>query len=194
MGKRLAELSRTLQALLAIGLLNCGLFCQQTHAALAEGIIDFGGSVKFDTKSLATATKVKVWNNPLVLDELGDFATFVAPGDSATMAMPWFFQRSTPTPAPWSVGGFKFDLTSSFVVSQSAKFLSITGSGTISGNDFDLTPGSWSFTSSKVRGSTSTDFAFQTATSPVPEPSALVMLLGGFASLVGAQRLFRRRS
>ena len=39
----------------------------------------------------------------------GDFAG-IAPGTQATMAQPWIFNPSRPTPGLWSVGGFAFDL------------------------------------------------------------------------------------
>src|SRR5712692_10554841 len=104
---------RTL-AVLATGLLGCGLFCQQSRADPIQGDIDFGGSVRYDTTSLATATRVTIWRNSVVLKDSGDFATFVTPGSGtfATMAAPWIFNSGTPgTPAPgpatpmlWSVG------------------------------------------------------------------------------------------
>jgi hypothetical protein len=190
---RITNLSKRGRELSVIGLLSCALFCQQAQAATVQGTIDIGGSVRFNTKSLAHAKKVNAWRNPLVMDDSGDFATFASPGDSATMALPWKFKGATPPSSLWRVGGFQLDLTSSSIVSQRRRFLSITGFGMISGNGFDPTPGSWTFTSSKAKGSTNTSFSFQAADPiAVPEPSILIMMLGGFGSLLGIQR-FRRR-
>src|SRR5438045_7904485 len=97
-------LSGTILPILATGLFSCGLFCQQAQAAPIQGDIDFGGVVTFDTTSLATATRVNVWNSSQVLQRSGDFANptySIDPGDPATMGTPWIFNSGTPaTPAP----------------------------------------------------------------------------------------------
>ena len=182
------------QVLLVIGLIQSGVLCRQAHAEFIDGMIELEGSPKFDAKSLADASKVKTWDNVSVVDRSGDFMDFVSSGESAAVDMPWRFKASKKHPASLSVGGFTFDLTSSSVNSQNSKLLSVDGSGSISGNGFDVTPGSWSFTSNKVNGSTSTNFVFQAAASPVPEPSVPALIAGGFASLLAVQRFLRRRS
>src|SRR5205814_6608063 len=99
---------RTILALLVIGLL-CS---RQAQAAPINGTIDFGGVVKYgdstgaDTTSLASATRVNLWNDPsfgppIVLQDTGDFATFVpnpqVNAQSVTMATPpWIFNQGTP--------------------------------------------------------------------------------------------------
>ena len=52
------KLSKTILAVLGTGLLSCALFGQQAQAAAIRGNINFAGSVRFDTQSLATATQV----------------------------------------------------------------------------------------------------------------------------------------
>jgi hypothetical protein len=160
--------------------------------APVQGSIDFGGVVTFDTTSLTTAARVNIWNSSFVLQDSGDFATFVSPGATAAMAAPWIFSPSTATPSLWSVGGFKFDLSNSVVVSRSANFLNVTGTGTISGNGFIPTPGTWSFTSSDSNGSNQSTFGFQAQTTAVPEPSVVALLSLGALGLIG-RRLRRRR-
>jgi len=158
-------------------------FAPKTDAGPITGSIDFAGVVTFDTMSLATATQVQTWNSSFVLQDSGDFSS-IAPGTNVTMAAPWIFNPSTATPSLWSVAGFKFDLMSSVIVSQTSTFLNITGLGTISGNGFDPTPGTWSFTSSDANGSPQSTFGFQTQTTAVPEPSTLALLGAGVAALV----------
>jgi len=179
---------KTAGAAVLLILLTCALPLQSADAATIQGKIDFGGVVTYNTTSLATATQITQWNNCIVLQATDDFANptySIDPGDPATMSAPWTFNSGTPgTPAPgpalnalWSIGGFTFDLASSFVVSQSSTFLDIQGTGTISGNGFDPTPGSWSFTSTKSDGGTSSSFGFQAQTSAVPEPSSVILLI-----------------
>src|SRR5438552_18917339 len=102
---------KTVAALLAIGLASV-LFCSQASARPIVGSIDFGGVVTYDTLSLATATRVSIWNSSFVLQDAGDFSS-ISPTTHVTMATPWIFNPSTNTPSLWNVGGFTFNLTSS---------------------------------------------------------------------------------
>jgi hypothetical protein len=161
-------------------------------AAPITGDIDFGGVVTFDIMSLATATRVTQWSSSFVLKDSGDFATFVNPGTNATMAAPWIFNPSTPTPSLWAVGGFNFDLANSVIVSQSSTFLDITGTGTITGHGFDPTPGTWSFTASRSDAGTSATFGFQAEATAVPESGSVILFILGGVCLVGTKSLRKR--
>ena len=192
--------SRKFAAILAIGLVTCGLLCQQAQAAgPITGNIDFGGVVTYNTTSLATATEVDIWNTSFVLQDSGSFSS-VAPGTNATMAAPWVFNSGTPgtpapgpsTPALWMVGGFKLDLTSSTVISQSSNFLNVKGVGTLSGNGFDPTPGTWSFTSSNSNGTDNATFGFQAQSAAVPEGSTVALFAIGLVGLLGRELLRRK--
>jgi hypothetical protein len=195
------NLSKTLIAILVTGLLNCMLFSQQAVAlptVLIQGNINFAGGVQFDTNSLATATRVVTWfdanGNPgfssVAPGGTGDFA-FIPAGTQATMAQPWIFNPSTPTPGLWSVGGFTFDLFSSTIVTQNAHFLSITGTGIVSGNGFDPTAMEWSFTTQSAGGRTGTIFSFSANNGVVvPDGGPAVALLG--IGLIGIEVLRRK--
>ena len=161
-------------------------------AAPITGGIDFAGVAVFDSHSLDTATRVTSWNSSFVLQDSGSFSS-IAPGTSVTMAAPWIFNPSTTTPSLWSVGNFRFDLTSSTIVSQTPTFLNITGIGTLFGTGFDPTPGTWSFTTSSANGAPQTSFGFEANTAAVPEPETIrFLILGAGASFGGIY--FRRRS
>jgi hypothetical protein len=187
--KQIIARKRLISILLVV--LTCALAVRPANAAAPiQGEIDFGGVVTYNTTSLATATQVTQWNNSIVLQRTGDFANptySIDPGDPATMTAPWTFNSGTPgTPAPgpalnalWSIGGFTFDLSSSMVASQNSTFLDVEGTGTISGNGFDPTPGTWSFTSTKSDGGTSNSFGFQAQSAAVPEPSSILLLMTG---------------
>ncbi len=170
--------SKLLLTLLATAFAGVGLTSQQAQASQINGAITFAGGAIFDTNSLATATTVNTFENVTVKSRDGDYAAFLDVGDSVAMAMPYVFVPTTPTPALWSVGGFTFDLTNSVVVLQTSNFLAITGSGTISGNGFDETPGTWSFTSQSPAADGVFSFSAGSSAQGVPEGGSTVALLG----------------
>ena len=162
---------------LTLAVLAAALVASEAKAVMVEGAITFAGGAKFDTNSLATATRVTLFKNVKVMSEDGDFTGIVNDDDAVTMAVPYIFTPSTPTPGLWSVDGFTFDLDGSVVVLQNADFLLISGTGTITGNGFDPTPGTWSFTaqSPKANGV----FSFSSSDGfPAPDGGSTVALLG----------------
>jgi PEP-CTERM motif-containing protein len=188
--------------ILAISILMAtGAVTPALCAMPVTGSIDFGGVVTFgdstgaNTTSLTSATRVNLWNSSFVLQDSGSFSSISA-GTNATMAATWIFNSGTPSvpmPGPatahlWQVGGFNFDLTTSIVATQSANFLNVTGTGTITGNGFDATPGTWSFTSSDSSGQQQTTFGFQTESTAVPEPSTFALLALGIGPLISLRK------
>ena len=193
------SLPKTTLTVLAIGVLSCALFSQRARAQAIQGDINFAGGVQFDTISLATATRVVTWFDSngnagfssVQVGGTGDFAG-IAPGTQATMAQPWIFSPSTPTPGLWSVGDFTFDLLTSTIVTQNARFLNISGTGIVSGNGFDPTNMEWAFSTQSAGGSSATKFSFSADGVAVPEPAASALALLGFA-LTGIEVWRRKR-
>ena len=188
------NLTKTILAVLAIGFISCALFSQQAQATAIQGNINFAGGVQFDTNSLATATRLVTWFDSngnagftsVAPGGTGDFAGIPA-GTQATMAQPWIFNPSTPTPGLWSVGGFTFDLLSSTIVTQNASFLLVTGIGIVSGNGFDPTSMEWSFSTQNAVGGI---FSFSANGVAVPDGGSAVALLG--IALIGIEVLRRK--
>jgi VPDSG-CTERM motif len=159
------------------------------HAAQIDGDIDFAGEVTFDTTSLATVTMVTQWHMAIVSGTSGDFDS-VAVNTPVTFVTPYVFNPTTPYASLWTVGGFTFALTDATINTQNNFVLVIIGSGTVSGNGFDNTPGTWSFAVTQSNGGTSAQFSFQgnsTAT-PTPDGGSTVALLGVALTTIGALR------
>ena len=163
---------------LTLAVLAAALVTSGAQAAMVNGAITLAGGAIFDTNSLATATRVNTFLDVTVQSEDGDFAGFVADGDSVTMAVPYIFTPSTPTPGLWSVGGFTFDLDGSVVVLQNADFLIITGTGTLTGNGFDPTEGTWRFTAQSPSADGVFSFSASGDFNGVPDGGSTVALLG----------------
>jgi hypothetical protein len=137
-------IKRTLFA--AVALLGAGVTLE---AGPITGSISIKGGAELNTGSVNTATRVTGWLNgagalPTVVSRSGSF-TSVSVGATVTMNAPWIFNPSSALPALWSVGGFTFNLASSSIAQQGNGFLAVSGTGTISGNGFAPTTGSWRF-------------------------------------------------
>jgi len=198
--------SKTILAVLAIGLFSIGFFCQQAQAAPINGSITFAGSVELNTSSAATATGVILngWHGgsttpisgaPQVQSRDGDFATFVTVGDGTAFASPWSF-NSGAVSSFWSVDGFTFDLISSAITSQggtpgSTGFVFVTGTGTASGHSFTPTAGVWRFSTQDPPAGSPQEFSFSASTA-VPEASTVALFGIGVLGLIGQQALRRK--
>jgi len=185
-------LSAKFLTLAAAVVVSCGLFSQQAAAAPIQGDIDFVGTATYNTNSLATATRVNSWSNTRVLSTSGNFSS-IPDFNVATFTAPYVFNFVGPQNL-WTTtfGGqtFSFQLLTSMVVSQNARFLQVSGTGIVSGTGFDNTAGLWSFSSSKSDGGTAATFSFQANTTAVPEGGSALALLG--IALVGVEVLRRK--
>jgi hypothetical protein len=187
------KLTGKLLAFAATAVMSCGLLSHQASAVPITGDIDFNGSASFDTTSLATATRVVSWAGTRVGSTTGSFS--VIPFDNpATFTPNYVFNPSSPQAPLWttSFGGvtFTFNLLTSTIVTQTATFLNVRGTGTVTGTGFDPTFGLWSFTSSKADGGNSSSFTFAANTSAIPEGGSAIALLG--VALVGVEVLRRK--
>ena len=193
-------MKKTILAVLAMGALSCALFSQQTQAAPITGTISLGGAVRFDTNSLATATKVNIWfddqnnagHSTVQAGNTGDFSGDRF-GTQATMHNGWKFNPSTPTPGLWSVGGFTFDLASSTIVTQTASFLSVSGTGIVSGNGFDANSDGLGFHNPEFGRAHTSSILILGERSAVPDGGATVMLLGAALGSLGIARRFLKK-
>ena len=183
--------SKTILVFLALGLISCALCVQQAQANPVYGVITFAGGVTLDTASVNDANQVTGWldgdgNMPTVESVSGNLDLFVNAGDTATFAYPWTFGSGVV--ALWQVDGFTFDLIASNIVFQGSGFLSVSGTGIITGNGFDPTTVSWSFTTQD--DASDGVFSFSGANQAIPDGGATVALLG--LSLAGIEGIRRK--
>jgi len=185
--------TKTILCLIAAGALGLVL-SPAAKADLITGTITFNGGATLD-QGEATATEVTSITDFEVQSFSGSFvgepgiAVNSAVTTNVAPATPWVFAPSTAFNNLWSVGGFTFNLAGSTVALQDATDLIVHGSGTISGNGFTATGGTFSF--SIVGGSGSGGvFSFTAATTALPDGGATVALLG-FA-LIGIEGLRRK--
>ena len=168
------KLSKTLLAIIAavagVGLLS------SAQATPITGMLNIAGTANFNTSSLTTASSA-TFSDVLVLGgNTGTFASF-AVGTPVVMAS-YTFDPSTITNGLWSVNGFTFNLLSSTVKQRDAEFISVTGTGIITGPaGFDATPGVWAFTSQNAGGHPHSTFSFSANTVAAPDGGMTIVLL-----------------
>ncbi|MBV9009632.1 MAG: hypothetical protein JO354_10790 [Verrucomicrobia bacterium] len=169
----------------------CGMAFAGAQAAQITGLLNISGTATFNTNSLATATAVTNFSDVTVGGgNTGSFSG-IPIGSAVAMTSPYIFTPSTSTPSLWSVGGFTFDLLTSTVTMQTNNFLSIKGTGIISGNNYDPTRGVWAFTTQSASGKGGTfTFSANTGAAGVADGGMTVALLG--AGLIGLA-LFRMK-
>jgi len=157
-----------------------GGFALSAQATPITGMLNIAGTANFNTSSLLTAGSA-TFSDVLVLGgNSGTFAGF-AVGTPVVMAS-YTFDPSTITNGLWSVNGFTFNLLSSTVKQRDAEFLSVSGTGIITGPPgFDPTPGVWAFTSQNAGGLPHDTFSFSanTSSTAVPDGGMTLALLGG---------------
>jgi hypothetical protein len=177
------KLIKTLTASLA-AMVIAGGFALSAQATPITGMLNIAGTANFNTSSLTTASSATFSDVIVVGGNSGTFAGF-AIATPVVMAS-YTFDPSTITNGLWSVNGFTFNLLSSTVVSRSATFLSVSGTGIITGPPgFDPTPGTWAFTSQNSSGRPHDTFSFSANTEGgvVPDGGMTLALLG--AGLMG---------
>lgn len=172
------------------------------HAGLINGSINFssgagGGIVLQDsagnvTTNLLAVKGIQSWLFAEVEEGTGSFDS-VPDGTAVLFSQPWVFNPSTPKTPLWSIAGpenFTFNLTNSTVVFQSASFLAVKGTGTLTGTGYSTTPGTWYFTTQGVAAEGK--FSWSSSTVAVPDGGTTLALLGG--SLLGLCGLRRKLS
>lgn len=158
------------------------------QAVPVKGVLLFGGgTVTLDNSNLSLATRVVSWANPQIVGASGDFV--VGP---IVFSNNWVFSGGL-SPL-WFTGGFTFNLYSSQLESQTALALVIGGTGVVSGNGFDPTPMSWTFTTQKPDlGGAIFSWSASGAAQGADGGTTAMLLGGGLAALGVCSRRFSSR-
>lgn len=168
-------------------------FSASSLAALIDGSISLsGGLTPVDASlvgtTLVAATGIDFDGTATVDQAAGDFST--SAGSTATMGDFQFDPVLDPNPVSiWSVDGFTFSMDSVVVDFQSFNFLLLSGSGTVSGNGFDATEGTWKFSANTANSNT---FSWSSSSATVVPVPAAVWLFG--SGIIGMAGVARRRN
>jgi hypothetical protein len=161
-------------------------------AAYAAPITGDMGMTGFGLPAIDTLTAKKI-PAPLmtvVTVPTGDFDTFLNSGDSIAF-YGFTFDPAPIPPTPvadplWTAGGFSFVLDSVNVLFRDKDQINFDGLGSLFGNGFDDTIGSWRM--SIDAHSTSFSFSSGTTAAPVPEPATILLLGLGLTGIAGFGR------
>ena len=168
---KLYKILLAIVAAASLGLLS------SAQATPITGMLNIAGQANFNTNSLLTASSATFTNPHVEGPNTGSFAGLVFP--TPVVMASYTFDPSTMTNGLWSVGGFTFNLLSSTVEQRTATFLSVSGTGIITGPPgFDPTPGVWAFTSQNAGGRPGMSFSFSANTEAVPDGGMTMALLG----------------
>lgn len=160
------------------------VLAQSLQAALITGNIGFSGGAVLNNTSANNATAVTSWINPVVQGQSGSFNPVLNLSPVTFTAGIWNFTTGATIAPFWSVGGFTFNLLSSYVVAQGGTaglnaYVVVAGTGLVSGNGYTPTQLSWTFTSQDPSSDTiPATWTFSASAASVPDGGATVLLLG----------------
>ncbi len=183
------EIMKTLLKFISAPLLALALF-SSASAAPITGSIGFTGSFSSNNPNLLIATTITFGTTYTLGVADGSFSaipnlTTVTTPTNLLINQPGV---ALPVSPIWQVGGFSLTLNSLIETpgNTSAQY-GVFGLGSITGNGFDATPGTWIGTFNNQ----GTNFTFSASSTAVPDSGASVALLG--LSLLGLG-IFARRS
>jgi hypothetical protein len=193
-------ISRTIPAVLATGLLSCGLFCQQAGANQINGSVLFSGAATVSGGSGPGTTTISFANPSwTVVSGLGNYSTFGTPatftsfsftgtGTGATLSGPGIPQGT------FTLGTltYSFDLLALVNGITTSGTMALSGTGIAHITGLDDTPISWTLAGSGNNFTFDLSGSNTTPSGPttVPEGGSAVSLLG--MALVGLEALRRR--
>lgn len=144
-----------------------------------------------DITTLSTSTGINFIDDMFVVTSAtGDFGSLTPYVSTGSIYDFQFATPVLPVNPLWTIGGYSFEMTSlSYEINPLVGKYSIVvnGSGMLSGNGFDPTPGIWNFS---AQGADLANFSWSASTdaSPVPEPATMLLFGTGLIGLAGVRR------
>lgn len=172
----IAQQARNIIQVLALGILLIGI-TSAVNAATINGSLGVGGSYGLS-------------GNTLTLDSVlssaasGDISLtvdfFTPPGtiNNGVIDIASF----TPITDVFVIGGWQFDMSSLVVNDNTSEILTMSGTGSLSGNGFDTTSVVWGFSGNTIGSS------YSMTITAVPVPAAIWLFGSGLFGLVGLAR------
>lgn len=152
-------------------------------AALINGSLAVGGTYDATTASDLSAVTDIGLNTVIANNASGDFLSTIGGPITGTATGVASLDAFAPTVFDFmTIGGWQLDLTSLTVVDRTATMLNLTGSGVLSGNGFEATNATWSFSAENL-----TSYSMS-VTTVVPVPAAVWLFGSGLLGLVAVSR------
>ncbi len=162
--------------LLILGAIVFGINTGIANAALITGSMGITGNYTADptTLTLNTATGTSGTGN------LGDTVTFGTPGTIVNGVIS--YDPFTPVVDVLEIGGWQLDLATLIIdpLSTTEK-LKLSGTGLLSGNGFDATSATWTFSAQNAS-------SYSMSINAVPVPAAVWLFGSGLIGLAGIAR------
>ena len=169
----------------------------QANMIAPGSTIEFGGQATLNNSDPALATQVTTWAPTAITagEVSGSFAAQAGiVGSTPSFLTPWVFS-TLPATGLWSDDGFTFDLKTITTDTIVGGQLNIDGTGTVSGNGYSDTPGSWSFATEGLPINDAFTFAAGTTAGSVPDGGLTLATLGSvFVVLAGIRSRFGKQS
>lgn len=188
------NISKTILAVFATGLISCTLCTQQAQAVPITGGISMAGGYTCDTGNINTADAFTSFSGVLITGVSGSYVG-VPIGQSVTM-IPFVFNPFVPPVNNlWSFThsgiSYAFDLTAiTSRIQNGDDTLTLHGLGTLHLTGDSNTLGSWVMTANQGGGT----FSFSSSNQAIPDGGTTVALLGiALAGIEGVRRMFRAR-
>jgi hypothetical protein len=192
------NISKTILAIFATGLISCALCTQQAQAVPIPitGGVSFAGGYTTDTGNVNTAHAFLNFSNVNITSVAGSYLGVPTNGTVPVTMMGFTFNPFVPpVNSLWdfmfSGKDYSFDLLAITSRQQNGdNTLTLHGLGTLHITGFDNTAGSWVLTANQGGGT----FSFSSSNGAIPDGGTTVALLGiALAGIEGVRRMFRAR-